>query len=285
MMTTVKAPARWLRRRLVSVDYAAEFIEFHTFLRKRNPTYIYSMGKTGSTAITHMLRHDANHPVFKVHSLRRDETERRIASEKQAFGASHRARGYWRYRFAMQDLKWRSDQPRDLISMVREPVARAVSGQFYAARMSEGGSPDWKREEQALAIEQSLEDWLASPDWFEHELAHVTGIDIYQRAVDSDHQVFAAPDGRFRVLLLRQEDLASSPEQIRRFLGLPQLPVLTTRNDALRERGSEQYQDFLSWWRPPRTLLDSIYASRQVTHFYSPTEIARFRSRWLGPSL
>jgi hypothetical protein len=55
---------------------------------------------------------------------------------------------------------------------------------------------------------------------------------------------------------------------------------LVPRNEAADKVYADVYRCFEKLLRMPRQYLDRMYSSRYSRHFYTPAELAEFRSHW-----
>jgi hypothetical protein len=271
-----KAPGRAARRRSQRIDYLAEWVEFEHRLITTNPVIIFSMGKAGTTSLTVALR-AGGIPVVKVHSLTKAATAERIWAHHRSF-APGRPRGYWRYDYLRRDLMARPWVRRQMISLVREPVARTISAYFYDLDPTRYDDPlDAHGSEVEARLMQELER-----DWFASELEPVTGIDVHETPFEGQVGAQRLRRGRFDVLVLRQEDLRSGPtgSALAEFLGRPHPLEIPRRNTGAESAYAELQRRFVSEWTFSRSLLDRTYESRVARHFYSDHERTQLIARW-----
>ena len=253
-----------------------------------SPVIVYSMPKTGSTSISEELaERRLDVPVYHLHALSDlDELERQARetwTANEAFlNAVERARSI-SAEIGRTDL-WRGHRW-NLISLVRDPLTRAVSGAFHHAipgrfpdlyqRMVRGelGLPELTE----LIIEEFLFDWS---DWFDRQVRNPFGIDVYSRPFPREvgFDVFEGP--RVRLLLLRLESLDSCGDAaFRRFLNIPSLRP-GRRNESEGKEYKELYKRFRREAVIPEEVLDRMYESRMGRHFYTDEELDRFRRSW-----
>jgi hypothetical protein len=251
------------------------------------PVVVFSMGKTGSTAIARAVQDATGDRVFQVFRLeagRLAEAEQRYRAQR---AQAPRASGGDPFPGALH--LWESEHllrhpptnaaPWRVITTVREPVAQAVSAFFHGG--GRRGLLDADPSVDALEATLLTEDWLRAPvRWFDREFAPALGIDVFDRPFDTatGHGEIEAPNAR--VLLLRQENLAAAPDALARFLGhAAPLPV-PPRNEAAGKDYAARYREFLASVRLTESVLDEVYDSRYARHFYADTELERFRRRW-----
>ena len=263
--------------------------------RPTPPTVVFSMGKTGSTAIARAVQDATGQPVFQVFRL--DPTRLREAEQRyRARRAAHRGASVEpgpRQPFPGAYHLWESEHlvrhpptpagPWTVITTVREPVAQAVSAFFHAARQS--GALDGNPGIEDLTETFVAEGWIRPPlRWFEREFRPAVGVDALAAPFDPALGNAIVETPAVRLLLLRQENLDVAPAALARFLGRPDPVAVPRRNDGETGRFAGVYRRFRDSARLPAALLDEAYDSDYARHFYAPAEISRFRERWSRPA-
>src|SRR4051812_4625805 len=141
----------------------------------------------------------------------------------------------------------------DVVCGVRDPVARAASALFQI-----GG--DWERatdDERAVEVlTRSLVDLFdagrAGLDWFDEQLAPATGVDVYAKPFDAHEGWRIDERERFRVLMIRFEDLAwVAGPALASFLSLPSVPQVSHRNEGDSKSYADVYDRFKRTARLP----------------------------------
>ena len=116
---------RSVARRIVGQSYAAsKQLALWRMPRTEPPLVVFSMGKTGSTAIARAIRDATGDPVFQVFRL---EPERLAQAERRYRAAQPRApypgaRHLWESAFLLRRPP-RADAPWTVVTTVREPIA------------------------------------------------------------------------------------------------------------------------------------------------------------------
>jgi hypothetical protein len=257
------------------------------------PLVVFTMGKTGSTAIARAVQDATGGRVFQVFRLEGT----RLAEAEQRYRASVEhapVRDGSAVPFPGALHLWESEYllgrpptaaaPWKVITTVREPVAQAVSAFFHGTgrRGLLAGDPSVADLEETLLAE----DWLRAPvRWFDREFAPVLGVDVFEHPFDPalGHGTIEIPAAR--VLLLRQENLAAAPDALAAFLGRAAPVPVPARNEAATKEYAGRYRDFLAAVRLSPSVLDEVYGSRYARHFYADSELERFRRRWTsGPA-
>ena len=182
----------------------------------------------------------------------------------------------------------------DAITLVRDPVARAVSAVFQSpelARVSgvslagaQPGELDVKRTVAWIAESIGQQGAADYPErWLARELLPVLGVDVFAHAFDRarGYRIIEGPRGR--VLLLRTEDLDRRlGAALQDFYGLGHAPTVQRSN--VRRGLRADYGEVLEQLRLPESLVDRIYAGRFARHFYAADEIETFRGHWCRPA-
>jgi hypothetical protein len=250
---------------------------------------VFTMGKTGSTALSHALAHATGERVFQVFRLNPSGVagaERRFREQLRAgstLGSRTRTFPFpgsmhlWESAFLVEHPpapheRW------DVVTSVREPVGQAVSAFFHAL------SRDSVAGDVASLRDRFLEEgWLDRPaQWFEREFEPGLGVDALSEPFDPSVGTATIERGAVRVLLLRQENFSDAPDALKDFLRLPSAVRIPRRNTALDRRNGRAYASFLDEVHLPVAAVEETYSSPLSRHFYSDAELAQLRSRWTG---
>ena len=256
------------------------------------PIVVFSMGKTGSTAVARAVQDATERHVFQVFRLDAE----RLREAEHRYRRRHRvARPHGgdtpRVAFPGAHHLWESEHlvrhpptpaaPWTVITTVREPVAQAISAFFHAARHSDALAPD--STVQSLTERFSEQDWLRQPlRWFERELTKALGIDVMANPFDTKAGYGVVETPALRLLLLRQENLEDAATVLASFLGLKSPVAIPRRNEGTTHQYARMYGEFLDGVRLGDDLLDEAYGSDYAQHFYGIEEIAQFRRVWSG---
>ncbi len=270
-------------------------------MRSERPrVVVFSMGKTGSTAIAGAVRDATGERVFQVFRLRADglaAAERRYRESDRDAKRHGRAGGPAPFAGALH--LWESEyllrhpptpeRPWTVVSTVREPVAQAVSAFFHGA-LRRGALERASGTEEVVS---SIVDdgWIRAPvRFFDREFAPALGVDVFASPFEPARGTGLIETPSARVLLLRQESMERAPEALGDALRRAGLlrrsgPVLVPpRNEAATRDYAAPYRRFLAEVRFPSDVVDEAYASRYARHFYAPEELDRLRRRWIsGP--
>jgi hypothetical protein len=237
------------------------------------PHVVFAIAKTGSSSIAAALHAATRSAVFHVHDL--DPAV--LAQEEATYRWSGRPWRVWDAQQLLRRPPTRSE-PWRVVSLVRDPIAQSVSAFFQPA--ARHGYIDSTT--TVADLHRRFADRLERVPlrWFETHLEPALGIDVYHHGFDPSVGYQIISTDTVRLLVLRCEDLHSAPRGLAELLDRDRpVPVPQLNVGAEKEYG-DLYRRFLRSLRPTEAQLDRAYSSRLVRHFYTPTEIDRFRTRW-----
>jgi Putative capsular polysaccharide synthesis protein len=235
---------------------------------------VFAAGKTGTTAIATALQRAGLIHVFQIHNLGSRASEAR-EREYRLRAPETRPVHIWQ-------ALWLASHPPDVgrrwkvVTSVRDPVARLVAQWFQEhARFDNRPISADDVVDQLFALWKRLDH-----DWFEFQYGAMLGIDVYEHPFDPAVGFGVIENPAIDALLLRQESLDRSAAPLREFFELSGPVDLRPANVGADKDYASLYGDVLDRVRLPDALLDSVYSTRFVRHFYSDTEIDAFRRHW-----
>jgi hypothetical protein len=251
--------------------------------REGTPVVVFSMAKTGSSALFSAVGDAVPNPRFHIHLMAPDTIARSEASYRHT-DKNARPTHLWQAQY----LLTRPPTPASpwlVVTAVREPVARSAS-EFFQSATRLGRLHD------AATTKSGLEDFATQQGiphtlrWFDTEFKKGLGVDVYQHPFDPARGYALIETPAVRVLVLRQESFDVAGAALREFLELSRDPEIVEENVGSNKEYSELYASVVRDVRFPKATLDRAYDSRFCSHFYSPEEIERFRRSWerTGPA-
>ena len=267
--------------------------------RLHNPDYetvvIYQMGKVGSSSVKHTLKGlclPMN--LYHVHAL----TQKRLDWLQNAYRNASRVRGkavvhdhLVEGMYLRKQLDRNTKQPWKVITLIRDPIARNISTFFQSLNLF---FPEWVKEhnnvQSALVdhVEEMIELFLNKADhqlplvWFDKYLEPVFGVDVYKQEfpVSKGYEIFK--NDKVELLIIKLEDLdRCASVAFKEFLGIENFE-LKKANITSEKVESEAYSRFKELIMVPDSYIDEMYSSEFVQHFYTRSEIDRFRSKWVS---
>lgn len=243
----------------------------------------HTYGKVGSTAIHKAINKQPGYQSFQTHVI----SEEGVAESRQSNPEDPEQIHLLVGEALRHVLELHPDRQVRVITLVRDPVARAVSDLFEnPGRFVEDGEIRGVALEQlvAIATRHALQSFDYAENWFDRELSAIVGFDFFTRDFDRMKGFELYQEGRFELLAGKLEQLSDNGAgYLGRFLDMGgDFPVLKTRArsataDALL------YEQVRKNLKLPAEALDEIYSGRVCKHFYSDEELDRFRRRWIQP--
>ena len=239
------------------------------------PIVVFSMAKTGSSALAAGLRAAKAGPVYHVHDL----DQGLLACEEAEYRWSGRPWRIWDARRLLRrpptpEAPWR------VVSVVRDPIAQTVSAFFQPGVRRGYVHPSATVELLRERFGDRLDHLPLR--WFDSHVRPALGIDVYatQSEPEQRYQIISTP--LVRLLLLRFEDLVVAPVALAQLLGVPDPIDVPRVNVAAEKIYADLYESFRRSLHPTSTQLDRAYGSQLVRRFYTADEIGRFRAIWTG---
>ena len=263
-------------------------------LTSRNPVIIYQMGEVGAAKVEQSLIHayqerNIKSPIHRIHFLNYIKERLTLYHQRREIPPDIFMNDYEKESFMRLAIDSNPSQRWDLISLVRDPVARNVSSFFEALN---DHFPDWiEKYKKGLLTTGTLRNYFLSEshhfvpeNWFDSQMKPVFNIDVFARPFPTDrgYQIYPA-SARARLLVIRTEDLdRAAPGAMKEYLNLDNFSLLHGK-PARKKAHSDLYEAFIS--QPlPSYYVERIYNTRFARQFYSPEELQNFTGRWTGNS-
>ncbi len=256
---------------------------------KTNPIFVYQMGRVGSVSMTESLRKayaalGLEVPIYHFHFLSNFEklAER---GKKDLLDPGKFLEGL---EFDKRNRETVLNLPAErfnIVSMVRDPIARNVSTFFYVLgefihdweqRYKEGEIDADELHRVFLAKDSYI--WTAL-NWFDEQVTPVFGLDVFGTPFSTDlgYKIYSSPKADF--LVMRLEDLNDCVNHaLHEFLGIDNFRLLKINTGEDKETG-ELYRLFMT--KPlPEEYVDRMYDTKLARHFYTSAELDAFKRRW-----
>ena len=280
-------------RRLIHGNYYLNSLyhvykEYRQPLWQTNPLVIYQMGKVGSETLEASLEQYAlPHSLYRTHFILPHNTRAALAHfhttpSKYYTRSKHAFVGKLLSRSLKKD---RAKGQWKVISMVRDPVAQNVSGFFqlvdllipdFHARMQSG---DISNEQLMALFNEHYPPDNLFVTWFEEELNIALQVDVFKERFPHDKGYHIYREGNLDLLILRLENFNSCAHlAMKEFLGIENFELVET-NVGDSKSYAALYNQFRQNAVFSKEYVDGVYGSRLATHFYSPEELAAFRSK------
>ena len=255
-------------------------------LGRRTPILVFSLGKVGTTSVANAIELATGRPTIHCHRVTATGTQRDRVNAGIETGRPFQHT--WRGEF----VRWRLRMPRrpgkrwEIVCGVRDPVAQLISAVFQELGSTNPGSTLGSM--SLSSLRDRVTEWATAGrtglDWFESELRTVTGINVFNVPFDTARGWQIYENDRFRVLVIRYEDLACAiPAALRSMFDLDRDPHVPAMNVGGEKAYGNRYRRFVAEAHLPGWIVDDAYVSQMAQHFYSPAERLAFRARWETP--
>lgn len=231
-------------------------IYYYTILKDKRPVLVYQMGKVGSSTVWDSLRYYGIKPVFHLHLLNPPVNSYGKRINRYIISKSRKA---------------------DLITLVRNPIARIISGfQGYISRNLNSSMEELNKK----FLELTSSDH-PSFRWFDWEMKPVTGIDVFKTRFPKKKgwQIIEKDDYRLLIVKLELEDKLIE-ESIQKFLDLNPDFQLVRSNVTTKKEFGDIYDKFKKQLKLPKDYLDMMLNSKYCKHFYTKGEIDNIRKKY-----
>jgi hypothetical protein len=250
----------------------------------RSPIIVYQMGKVGSSSLYAGLRAlYLNVPVYQCHMLNNldaieESVHKMYPTAPPILPQVEIGRALRREIEQKKGTRW------NLISMVREPVARNISAFFQNLKVM---LPDTR---ELLASDRRDADWLsdefinhfahnAPAQWFDSQMRDVFDIDVFATRfpIERGYQTYSGPNAH--LLLIRYDNLNECiTPALSEFLGIHPF-TLPRANVTAEKELRDLYRRFLA--TPlPMDYVNRMYATQYAKHFWTDAERAALTIRW-----
>lgn len=253
----------------------------------RDPVLIYQMGKVGSTSLLYSLQYEylrLGYPEVGIHHIHHlDNLDAHQQYAREVTQCEEQVRIIGEYKQIRRDFDAPGDGHWNVISLVRDPVARNISAYFHNIdHHLPGWQERWKQ--GRLPVDEVLQSFLGIEDdayyWFETELIPVLGIDVYSSDFPSEvgYQIYYNLP-KATLLIMRLEDLTRVVgPAMETLLGIKEFKTYSF--NIGHEKG---YSDLYKAFRAiplPEAYVKKAYNTKLARHFYTESELRQFEQKW-----
>ena len=277
-----------LKRELHNVSqkgsfYVKQQLKYNSY-RFTNPTafkqlqdtifIIYTMGKVGSTTLYSTLWEKVPHnSLYHVHFLsERGMKKREEFSRNPDVTQDDRALASYIENNPHKRLK--------IITLVREPLSRDISDLFQCLHIYFPNKKVDEISEVDLRGKLASNNFAFTLEWFDEEFKPYLKYDIYNIPFDKEKGYKIYTHETADILLIRLEDLSRCyREALYEFVGID-FPELINVNLTDNKDSAQLNKEFKRHLKLDKKLLEELYASKFVRHFYSDREITQFINKY-----
>jgi len=265
-------------------DYLGKLDLECRIMKENEVVLVYQMGKVGSSSIYETLNRNGI-LTYHVHEF---NIPRRIL--RQGSFAYNYITLFEKVIFNLRDVfmilprkmflrKLRKKERIKIVTLVREPIGRNVSGLFQV-RINRIKKLILSRDIKLIERKFYSEFPHFYPlVWFDEELKEIFGIDVYKYNFDKEKGYQIIRRENIEVLVLKLEKLEMNKKVISSFLS--RKIEFMDANKSVDKWYSGVYKEFRKKFIPNGKYMDSVYKSKYMEHFYAEEEIDEFRKGWL----
>lgn len=252
---------------------------------------VHQMGRAASMTLTNTIRSmKLGQPVFHTHWLNTDSVKERVdrinAWKNTGLGPLNVRVSEILAPEIEKRLEARQWQ---LVSVIREPVARNVSAFFLDIdRFFNDFHNRYQKGNISLDHMQKvfLDEFPHQMplDWFEKEVEKPFGINVFEANYDEDKGYTIAKKGNVSLLVIKLDKLDNCYKSaFHEFFGKEPERLVNTHVTSASNL-APIYKEFITNAHFPDSYLDRMYDCRYARHFYSEKEIESFREKWSSKS-
>lgn len=242
---------------------------------------VHQMGKVGSSTVSRSLRRHTTRPVFQTHWINPKSLDSPAGVVDESGRRSNRYGDRDEFGRRIHARLVIPRHPADVITLVRDPIARNVSSYFQHL------DEIWnvKQAHARIAMDDLLHGFHdvfehdEPLEWFDQEIEANFGIDVFKHPFPAAgaHVIEEPP---YRLLILRA-DLADREkiDHLQSFLGIADLPLIPA-NIGEQKAYAEAYRAFRNELVLTPAYVDRLLESKYAIHFFDAEQRAAFRVRW-----
>lgn len=234
---------------------------FKHYLRKNTPVFVYQMGKVGSKSIYKSLYRQYSGVVLNAHHFNPNHAD-------------------WRIR---RLYHWVIDQemPLNVISPIREPIARNVSAFFQNFKKFTGVhciNSNFSLEE-LKGIFLAKFNHKMPLQWFDKNIKANFGIDVYVNSFPKcGYATYSHKNIRLLVMMAEINNNEKA-KAIKDFLNAAEFQIIN-RNIGEEKEYALSYNDFKYNVKFPQAYIDMMHKSKYFNYFYEQDVINAVRKKW-----
>lgn len=268
---------RFILRRLSVLRYVVAN-RSEARMTRGNIFLIYTMGKVASLSVLDSITRRVPHVnTFAMHFLTPQNLENQeiLLAESGVVGNVMHKDIHSRH--ALKILRCIADN-RDkrikIVTIVREPLSQIISQIFQQLNLYD--IEFYKH----LSLESANIDYSFCEKWCNDELYSLFEIDILNEPFDKERGYSIYSNEKCDLLVIKFDVIGDVYQEAMEQLSGISDWTLSRVNISSKKRYSEEYKRFKSELTVDSQLLEFLYKSHYVNHFYSEEEIEMLKNRW-----
>lgn len=232
------------------------------------------MGKVGSSTLKHSLNM-FNVDNMHVHRFYFSDKERPLSIKDKLQKFKHN--------FLMNKFLSNKDQEFKIITFYRDPLSRNISSFFqnleYYFKPQELKNLNY--ETLVEKFNKSYQIHETPNNWFDLEFKRKTGIDVFKHPFDKEKGYSVITKGHVSVFLCTTNNINNLESELGEFLEIPDFKI---HNDNVGDQKwyKDLYAEFKKNYQPSKEMVNSLYDSATIHHFFSNEKIHKLKNKWLN---
>ncbi len=161
-----------------------------------------------------------------------------------------------------------------IVTIIREPLSQAISQIFQQLNLHDVNT--FKH----LALNTPNIDYQYAEHWCNEELRSISGIDILEQPFDKEQGYNIYSNDKYDVLVIKFDDINRVFNDAMEAISTVPNWTLSRVNISSNKNYSKEYSDFKSQLTVDQQLIDSLYQSQYMSHFYTDEEISKLKQKW-----
>lgn len=228
---------------------------------------LYQMGKVGSSTLKESLKHQNIKPLH-IHRYYFKNNEKPIGLRRFI----HKVKSNIIFNRFIRNKRVK------VITFYRDPLARNISSFFQNLDVYFS-----KTELETLSFEILERKFIGasnlhkSPNnWFDIEFNKKLRVDIFKNPFDKEKGFGIFKKNNIDFFVCTTNKINSLEKEFGRFLEIEDFKIIN-KNIGSKKWYNHLYKEFKEKYKPSATMLDSLYNSKTIRHFYSEEDIVKFK--------
>jgi hypothetical protein len=238
-----------------------------------NPIILYQMGKVGSSTLKESLK-SVKIKSMHVHRFYFNNKERKLS-----------------YRDKLQKIKQNivfdklllnKKEKVKIFTFYRDPLQRNISSFFqnleYYFNSEELKELNYNILEKKFIKSTQIHN--TPNNWFDIEFKRKTGINIYDYPLNKDKGYTIISARNIEVFVCCTNKINQLEKEIKVFLNSEKFKLKST-NVGNQKWYKDLYKEFKLKYIPSVEMIENLYSSKVISHFYTEEEVIKMKAYWL----
>ncbi|WP_223032322.1 putative capsular polysaccharide synthesis family protein [Hanstruepera marina] len=236
-----------------------------------NPVIVYQMGKVGSSTLKKSLEEN-NIPALHIHRFFFTDLERPMKLKLLPHKLKNRS----------TFNKFLKGEKVKIITFYRDPLSRNISSFFQNLdvyfKRSELKNLDYSILEERFNKAHKIHN--TPNNWFDLEFNKRLGINIFNFPFEKEKGYSIINKDNIQVFLCVTDKINHLEKELGGFLEIQDFK-LNNSNIGDKKWYKDLYKEFKNKYKPTHQMLDKLYDSNIIKHFYNKEEIFDMKKPWL----